>query len=67
MATDNGSVLLHADLYAAKLKSADLRGADVGPVDLERLGALSGAIISRAQAAALRQPHPGRAGERRGE
>ena len=54
MATDNGSVLLNADLYDAKLKSADLRGADLGPVGLERLGALSGAIISRAQAAALR-------------
>ena len=37
-----------ADLL--KLKNADLRGADLGPVDLDRLGALSGAIISRTQA-----------------
>jgi len=34
----------------AKLKDADLRGADLGPVDLDRLSAMSGAIISRTQA-----------------
>ena len=45
-----GSVLLNADLHAAKLKNADLRGADLGPVDLDRLRAMSGAIISRTQA-----------------
>ena len=49
----SGSVLVGADLFAAKLKNADLRGADLGPVDLDRLRALSGAIISRTQAEAI--------------
>jgi uncharacterized protein YjbI with pentapeptide repeats len=46
----DGSVLLPADLSGAKLKDADPRGADLGPVDLDRLGALSGAVTSHAQA-----------------
>ena len=45
-----GSVLLNADLFEAKLKDADLRGADLGPVDLDRLRAMSGALISHTQA-----------------
>jgi len=45
-----GSVLLNADLYDAKFKGADLRRADLGPIDLDRLAALSGAIITHLQA-----------------
>ena len=51
----NGCTLANAALTGLRLsetclRGADLRGSDLGPVDLDRLGALSGAIISRAQA-----------------
>ena len=51
----NGCALANAALTGlrlteASLRGADLRGADLGPVDLNRLGALSGAIVSRTQA-----------------